>query len=180
MTDRPRPYIPLAVRVEVARRQLILREGTFRALSPLAKYPGSAKLKLDFLLECLFDGAGSHLDHDPSLILRPYNPRIKDPAARYTPNANDPAALVYRGVHEHQIKTNVRGEHGQLSDTSLRMKNRRMDENRGRRKRRPKKKIPSRPFPKKGLGGFPGGRLADRASSAEPSVAAARGWPTQD
>jgi hypothetical protein len=49
-----------------------------------------------------------HLDHDPALILRPYNPRIKDVASRYTPHAHDPDALVYREKADHQQKTTGR------------------------------------------------------------------------
>ena len=135
--------MPIALRLIVARRQVTWRQG----LIPL--YLGSAKSKLQFYLHSLFGNEPYHLDHDPSLILRPYNPRIKNVAARYTPNANDPAYLVYRSVAEHRKKTFVTGEHGQLSDTILRAKNKRMDENRGRRKQRPKVKIANRPFPKR-------------------------------
>lgn len=167
MSRLPRPYIPVSVRVQVAERQLIER-GMFTFVGP-------ASMRLRFSLKSLFNDKKAELHHRPALV----NRRLKR-NGDYDPPANDPAYLVYLADDDHDIETRVRGLHGQHSDFGLRRKNRRMDENRGRRKRRPKKKIPSRPFPKKSLGGFPGGRLADRASSAEPTVAAARGWPTQD
>ena len=96
-------------------------------------------------LECAVDEL--RLDHNPALILRPYNPRIKNVAARYTPNANDSTALIYRSAHGHHIKTNVIGDGAQRSDTAERMHQRRMDENRGKRKRKPKAKIQQRRNP---------------------------------
>jgi hypothetical protein len=96
-------------------------------------------------LECTV--AELRLDHNPALILRPYNPRVKAIAARYTPNANDPNAMIYRSAHAHHIKTNVSGDGAQRSDTAERMHQRRMDENRGLRPRKPKKKIARRENP---------------------------------
>lgn len=97
-------------------------------------------------------------DHEPALRVRDYNPRIKDVAARFTPNANDPDYLHWRpqgSTYEgsHHIKTNVRGEHGQYSDVVLIKRERRREER--KRKPRPKKrrqaksKWPSRSIPAK-------------------------------
>lgn len=104
--------------------------------------------QLRIALTILFHDEKSQCDHNPALILRSYNPRIKKIADRYTPHANDPDYLIHRTVHGHHIKTNVRGDGAQRSDTSARMHQRRMDENRGKRKRRPKIKIVSRGFQK--------------------------------
>lgn len=134
---RNRPYIPLSVRVQVAERQLrqkhpgnmLLCTGTFRQLTQ--------KEQLGCLLVELFGGEAYALDHNPALILRKFNQRT----GKYTPDANDPAHLIYREKHDHHIKTNVRGDGALRSDTSERMHQRRMDENRGLRKRKPKAKI---------------------------------------
>lgn len=129
MKNRPRPYIPLAVRMQVAERQfnafaktsdhpnvVLFRDEVDRAhwkrTEPLAD-------QLRALLTMTFGDSPPHLDHDPPLRTRLYNPRLKDVAARYTPNANDPNHLTYRTEHEHRIKTNVRGEHGQHPDRVL-------------------------------------------------------------
>ena len=71
-------------------------------------------------------------DHEPALRVRQYNPRIKDIAARYTPNANDPSAMTIRPQsaeyeRSHHIKTNVRGEHGQYPDVVLIKRERRRE-----------------------------------------------------
>jgi hypothetical protein len=140
----------MAVRVEVARHQLIMREGTVRALSPLAKYPGSAKERLGFLLECLFGDAKVHLDHDPPLGARAKIMRGGE-IIGYRPAANDSECLVYRLVIDHQIKTNVHGEHGQHPDRVLIKKQRRRERPHPKRRRvkiaqREEYRWPSRPF----------------------------------
>lgn len=143
MTDRARPHILLAVRIQVAERQV--RAAGFAGILRLEPYPQASNAeKLEICLEFLFGETPYHLDHNPALILRPYNPRIKDPAARYTPNANDPDALIYRTTHAHHIKTNVIGDRGQLSDTTLRVKNRNIDRKRGLLPAKRKSKIPQR------------------------------------
>lgn len=85
------------------------------------------------------------LDHDPALILRKYNPRIKDVAARYTPHAHDPDALIYRRKGNHDEKTFGRKEGAERtvttkgSDIWLKSKFNRLE---GRTKKREKKKWP--------------------------------------
>lgn len=151
---RPRPYIPINVRLLVALRQCGYGRLQRLEMTSQAATAGLLRGALTAALNELKDRLGTDrlaLDHNPALILRPYNPKIKDPAARYTPNANDPDALEYRDVHAHHIKTNIHGDGAQRSDTSERMHRRRMEENRGLRPRKPKKKIPSRvnPWPKR-------------------------------
>lgn len=139
--ERP-PMPPLSVRIKVAEDQV------FRTIkvqySPLAFDPkpnGTAYLKI--LLGFLFDKP--QLDHDPALILRKYNPRIKDVAARYTPHAHDPAFLIYREKAEHLEKTIGRRADAEKtvttkgSDIWLKSKFNRLE---GRTKKRPKTKWP--------------------------------------
>jgi hypothetical protein len=117
---RIRPPQPgLAVRVAVAERQFkqyhhglewiayqdqLELEGSFGTLS-LAK-------RLKWLLSRIFEDGENvtphELHHSPALILRPYNARIKDAAARYTPNANDPDSLVYLSKDVHLEQTTGR------------------------------------------------------------------------
>jgi hypothetical protein len=117
--ERP-PMPPLRVRVEVAERQFK------KSIQPWARNDYDAAMgrcvrlykkcsltkRLKWLLSRIFedgeDIAPHALDHDPALILRPYNPRIKDVAARYTPHAHDPSALIYRAKDDHQHKTTGR------------------------------------------------------------------------
>lgn len=148
--ERP-PMPPLAVRVQVAERQL--GSTNFHAYSDycLICRGLSSTEQLRRLLWWLFGDAPRALDHDPALILRPYNPRIKDVAARYTPHAHDPAALIYREKADHQQKTTGR-KPGALktvttkgSDIGLKAKFNRLE---GRTKPRLKRNMPSRPFPK--------------------------------
>lgn len=119
MDKRPRPYIPLRVRLQVARRQLEAVGITHDRSEALAH-----------ALRLLFGNDPCHLDHNPPLRARPYNPRIKDVAARYTPNANDPEYLIYRTKHEHHIKTNVRGDGAQHPDRVLIKRERRREKDR--------------------------------------------------
>lgn len=140
---------PLSAQFAAAINQLIAA-GEHHLVATLAASDLSQQWKLEGALEQLFGTlAETQCDHNPALILRDYNPRIKDVAARYTPHAHDPRYLLHRTVHGHHIKTNVRGDGAQRSDTGERMHRRRMDENRGLRKRKPKRNIPSRPFQKR-------------------------------
>lgn len=133
---RPRPHIPLAVRLQVAQRQLEARGINTGVIDRLSDNAARLRVKLSVL----FGDEKPHLDHNPALILRTFNPRT----GKYKPDANDPDFLVYRTVHDHHLKTNVAGDGALRSDTAARMHQRRMDENRGLRKRRPKAKIKSR------------------------------------
>lgn len=144
---RPRPYIPLEVRCRVVARQVGMEDRYVEiARADPDRGDGSyANLLrtwvLDHMPRILGIAGGDYasilsqiqLDHSPALALRDYNPRIKDVAARYTPNANDPTFLVYRVTHDHHIKTNVRGDGAQRSDTAERVHRRRVEKNRARR-----------------------------------------------
>jgi hypothetical protein len=88
---RPRPHIPLAVRVAVAERQM--DKSSERWAHYLAvPWQGNAD-RLMFLVPGLAEQLGDvlQLDHDPALILRKYKVDQRKPeAAWFTPNANDP------------------------------------------------------------------------------------------
>lgn len=140
---RPRPHIPLSVRLQVAERQCReFLDAEVVSIRIACDAERTSKERLGNLLSLLFAGEPHHLDHNPALILREFNARTE----RYTPDANDPDFLLYRSRQEHHIKTNVRGDGALRSDTAERMHQRRLDENRGERKRRPKVKIKSRGF----------------------------------
>lgn len=173
--ERP-PMPPLAVRVQVAERQFaeIPTNAGWEVYRLLASDWSLAR-RLEWLLwavECSIfrknaDGPVTWaLDHDPALILRPYNPRIKDVAKRYTPHAHDPAALIYREKADHQQKTTGRrpgasrtittkGSDIGLKTKFARLERRKVDTSdipevgeawfKKAKLRRP---IPSRPFPK--------------------------------
>lgn len=156
------PMPPLAVRVKVAERQMRAAPGIipmFRRMMDYAEMVSrgdSFGKRLKFLLGLLF--VHPHLDHDPALILRPYNPRIKDVAARYTPHAHDPAALIYREKADHQQKTTGRKPGAERtittkgSDIGLKSKFNRLE---GKTKPRRKQPIKSRGFRKGPKGIFP-------------------------
>lgn len=159
LVRRPRPYIPLSVRVQVAERQVsslmpcIIPAGwwgsyTYEVLS--------FSQRLSMLLEKLSEALGDvlQLDHDPALILRKFHvDRRKPPAAWFTPNANDPDHLIYRPIREHLQKTTGRKSDAAKtvttrgSDQWLKSKFNRLE---GKTKPRRKQKIPARanPWPK--------------------------------
>lgn len=161
---RERPPQPSArVKIHVAMAQLLkLDVNAFqhsrREGETLKAMLGRLLVLLAEKLECTV--AELRLDHNPALILRAYNPRIKDVAARYSPHAHSPDDLIYRSTHGHHIKTNVRGDGARRSDTAERMHQRRMDENRGLRKRKPKAVIRSaNRWPPKGSQKIPRRRM---------------------
>lgn len=143
--DRPRPYIPLRVRVAVAMRQCKRIGSPTAGARAVAATMDSWEMQLRVLLPALgFEKP--QLDHDPALILRPFNKKT----GKYTPPANDPDYLVYREKAEHQQKTTGR-KPGALrtvttkgSDIGLKSKFARLE---GRTKKRPKQKIPQRKNP---------------------------------
>ena len=138
MSRLPRPHIPLSVRVQVAARQA----GFVNLELFLRLHKGGFAKVLDRLLygDDLGPCAGFkrdqpiHLDHDPPLGAR--EKIWKDgEIVGYVPAANDPEYLIYRLKVDHQVKTNIRGEHGQHPDRVLIKRQRRRD-----RKSRPRPK----------------------------------------
>lgn len=128
---RVRPAIPDGVRIHVLLMQQ-LRAGNNPF--PNSRHEGESLRDMRKRLERTFFGdVAVECDHVPRLEKRPYNPRVKNVAARYTPNANDPLHLVYRTKQDHHIKTNVRGDGAERSDTADRVHQRRLDAGRAAR-----------------------------------------------
>lgn len=164
--ERP-PMPPLSVKVKVAERQFAAKPtNAGMELYLLLAKDWSLARRLKWLLLQIFitDSGGKvaphALDHDPALILRPYNPRIENVAARYTPHAHDPDFLIYREKADHQQKTTGRRPGASRtittkgSDIGLKTKFARL-ERRENAKKKPgfstlrnsaKRAIPSRPF----------------------------------
>lgn len=112
--------------------------------------------KLAELLGC--DASGLRLDHNPALGVREKIINRAGVHIGYRPDANDPEFLIYRSAHGHHIKTNVRGDGAQFSDTTLMKRERRRKRKAAGTKRRSrpiaKRKNPwgpkgSRPFQRK-------------------------------
>ena len=150
---RVRPHIPLSVRVAVAERMVMwsdnqtywqLYQSRKLLVSPANPWP--LKDRLESLLYHIFADEKAHLDHSPALILRPFNAAT----GKYVPDANDPDYLIYRTVAEHLKKTIGRTVGAAKtvttkgSDIGLKAKFARLE-----RPAKHKKRIPSRPFPKK-------------------------------
>lgn len=137
-----RPHVPIAVRCEVAARQLGWKHEDFSSNTTFRDLLAHRLVMLGCLLHCA--AADLHLDHDPPLAAR-MKRTMPDGRTICSPDANDPAHLIYREKHAHQIKTNVRGEHGQYPDRVLIKRER-------RRQRKPrtklKRKWAKRPMPK--------------------------------
>jgi hypothetical protein len=138
-----RPYIPRAVRLKVAWRQL---GSHVRAVFPGERTSVSQSLSialkfLAYRYQC--EVADLQLDHDPALENRQFNVRTQ----KYIPDANDPDHLAYRTKDAHRIKTLVRGDGAQLSDAAIARKRKRAERKAGR----PKHVWPSRAFQKRKL-----------------------------
>lgn len=121
-----RPHVPVAVRQTVATRQL----GDAIFVQRLHRNEGeSASAHLARLLSALAGKLGCaiedlRLDHDPPLAMRPQFRRGLGKKTYYEPDANDPKHLFYRphGTQfegSHDVKTRIRGDHGQYSDVVL-------------------------------------------------------------
>lgn len=147
-----RPSIPVAVKCRVAMRQL----GELWPDEALKANEGGLQAFLDRLLHKLREILNEkklHLDHDPALAARQRKGEEHDTI--YTPAANDPDYLIYRGKHAHHIKTNVCGDGAQHPDRVLIKKERHRREGKRMKAKRKwrtrpfpksKRKIPSRPF----------------------------------
>lgn len=152
MARLPRPHIPLKIRCHVAAHQigwgLGAKDGQPAAIAMLlslhkANYGNLLLRLLTELQEKLgvLPSGALHLDHDPALVNRK---KIKRDGkiVGYKPAANDPNFLIYRTKERHDIKTRVRGDGAQFSDLALARRERR----RQKKRMRPKRKWPSRPF----------------------------------
>jgi len=155
-----RPSIPVEVRCRVALRQLgemWVDKAVEARRGHLGAYLKDLLANLSDLLGCT--PADLRLDHDPPLALRPQERRGLGKKTYYTPDANDPEHLLYRPhgtqfAGSHDVKTRIRGEHGQFSDIVL-IKRARRQEKKKRGKISPKAKIRSRSGFAKGKTGWP-------------------------
>ena len=154
MKNRPRPYIPLHIKVAVIERQMVeIGHWTSKNLKNPPDLPLAERLRLSQIEvfgvavphtedEPPLHVPKLHLDHDPPLRTRKFNQRTE----KFTPDANDPRYLVWRTAEDHHRKTNIRGNGAQFSDTVL-IKRERKREKRSLGMVKRKIKIPSRPFP---------------------------------
>lgn len=151
MTKLLRPYIPLSVRLIVAGRQL-LEKGIWTEAHWAIVWTSPTPLaqRLAHALEQLFGNERCHLDHNPALGVREKIIK-RGKHVGYIPDANDPNHLLYRTTQDHHIKTNVRGDGAQYSDTVLMKRERKRQKKKSGRKRKwrwPKgRKIPKRVKP---------------------------------
>jgi hypothetical protein len=154
-----RPHIPALVKLRVILRQL--GEMFPDDVISTARKNRAVQRQLAGCLEIYAANLGCtvadlRLDHDPPLGVR--KQKIKNQRFSYVPDANDPEYLFYRPhgtqfAGSHDVKTRIRGDHGQFSDIVLIKRAR-------RRERGPKPKRanwPKRPmksgsrWPKKGV-----------------------------
>lgn len=138
-----RPHVPLEVRCRVALRQLgemwpdqVLDEvranyrDPYRPRSGFGAFLEMLLAKLAELLGCVVEDL--RLDHDPPLALRESKLIGLTGRRKYMPDANDPEHLAYRPhgaefAGSHDVKTRIRGEHGQFSDVQLIKRRRRRE-----------------------------------------------------
>jgi hypothetical protein len=119
----PRPYIPLAVRIQVAERQVMERPNPYFCVGPRRREGYRKKIKADYLawlLNTLFGNAKVELHHRPALVNRTSGIDTVHGKVRYIPDANDPEHLVYLPKGEHDLETRIRGLGAQRSDLSQR------------------------------------------------------------
>lgn len=126
-----RPHIPLRVKCQVLARQLKWHDPDMLLRLHRKNYGALLdRLKADFAKALGCEVGDLRLDHEPALALRPKVDSGK--AALYSPAANDPLYLEYRphgAQHDgsHDVKTRIRGEHGQFSDVALIKRQRRRE-----------------------------------------------------
>lgn len=181
MPRLPRPPIPVAVKCRVVLRQLgeMFIDDVIRANRFVPRVVPSRSLgallhdrlpKLAELLGCTVKDL--RLDHNPALENRmklletgqwvmvvPKGGKV----VRYDPPANDPDSFLYRphGAEfdgSHDVKTRIRGDHGQFSDNTLAKRERRRERKKAKKplrrldRTKPHGKIPRRknPWPAKG------------------------------
>jgi len=117
-----RPYIPWSVRRQVIERQIIKAE-LWTALRPHWRDERATR----WMIEALFPSQKVELNHDPALCNRVKFVDLTGAVVSYTPDANDPDYLAYMPVADHDIRTRVRGPHGQHSDLGLARKRKRAE-----------------------------------------------------
>lgn len=152
----PRKYCPLDVRCRVALRQLgttdienvLAANVPDRTVAPqyrksFQKLLAQSLLELAFQFGC--EVRDLRRDHNPALALRKQVWKRGD-FVDYDPPENDPDAMEYRPhgaqfAGSHDVKTRIRGDHGQYSDITL-IKRERRRERKKNAKDKPKPRWP--------------------------------------
>lgn len=148
-----RPYISLKAKLAVLERQAFVerrfeneeQRDLAREWYDISCDGHTVTGRIRWLLQLLFNGQRSELDHDPALELRHFSKRT----GKYYPDANDKRFLVYRLKPDHLQKTTGRKPGAERTVTSkgsdawLAKKFRKLEN-----PKKSKSKIPSRPFPK--------------------------------
>lgn len=149
MSRLQRPYIPVAVRAQVAARQAIAAGFAPDTVGLLQRTLGPGRF-VAVMLGRLFPVRCAELHHRPALVNRPRHERKVGGKVKvyYTPPANDPDHLFYLAEDTHDVETRVRGLHGQHSDLGLVRKAKAIARNRDPKRRRVQ--IRSRGFHKGG------------------------------
>jgi hypothetical protein len=129
MTRLYRPHIPLATKIAVAERQAKEYPCLLWGHYLVVDWTGNQRRQLESLLSILAKAFGCEikelrLDHDPPLGARPLMHKRKTGTVVYSPDANDPEHLFYRPhgtihANSHDVKTRIRGDHGQFPDVTL-------------------------------------------------------------
>lgn len=138
MKNRPRPAIPVSTKLAVAGRHLI--DAGVNIFADYFRVDGEThSMLLERRLVRLADCLGCprkdlRLDHDPPLRWRRYDPRVKNVAARFQPNANSPEHLIYRTKEDHHRKTNIRGDGAMFADRVLIARERKRENPKPKRK----------------------------------------------
>lgn len=143
MTRLYRPPIPIQVKCRVVLRQigeLFIDDKMQAHRRGWGSLLDVSLSRLAVLLKC--EVIDLRLDHDPALALRERCGEGKQTV--YTPAANDPEFLAYRphgAQHEgsHDVKTRIRGDHGQFSDITLIKRQRRREKKATEAKQRNKR-----------------------------------------
>lgn len=150
-----RPSIPLEVQCRVVLHQLgemfidQMLDAYRYDMTVAPSYRGKGfkhllAIRLPALAELLgCERSDLRLDHNPALGLRTKIINRLGEHVGYEPDANDPEYLIYRTKHDHHLKTNVRGDGAQFSDTAL------MKRERKRKLKAAGKKKRSRPIPQR-------------------------------
>lgn len=125
----PRKHCPASVKLRVAWRQLGLSPAIVRVMAENAERHRHATAALRSVLGELARKLGCEVselrrDHEPALGTR-FQVWRRGKFIDYDPPENNPDAMIYRSNAEHLVKTHVRGDHGQHSDTVLMKRERR-------------------------------------------------------
>lgn len=132
-----RPYIPMKVRLKVAKRQARELGAVYHHKKSAKDGPGRyvKRGSVKQLLRVLFGERKIELHHRPALVNR--RRYVRNGKVFYNPPANDPAHLVYLAETDHDVETRIRGLGAQRSDLGQARYNKKVAKN---REKKPKRK----------------------------------------